>query len=78
MSESEEAKRQRIEQLTDRLLNDPEFGEQMRLDPEGTAERFFGFKLPEEVRQDLRGLDWSLPDEKLNERVSKAMCCHWG
>ena len=72
MSESEEAKRQRIEQLTDRFLNDPEFREQMRIDPEGTAERFFGFKLTEEDRQALLSIDWSLPDEQLTKRVSKS------
>ena len=73
MSEPE-AKRQLIELLTDRFLNDPEFREQMRLDPEGTAEVFghsHGVQLNEEDRQGLRNLDWSLPDEKLNERVSK-------
>ena len=74
MSEPTEAKRQQlIEQLTDRFLNDPEFHEQMRLDPEGTAERFFGFKLTEEDRQALRSMDWRLPDEQLTERTSKTL-----
>ena len=68
-----EGKRQLIEQLTDRFLNDPEFREQMRLDPEGAAERFFGFKLTEEDRQALRSIDWSLPDEQLTERTSKTL-----
>ena len=43
----------------------------MRLDPEGTAERF-GMQLTEEDRQALRRIDWSLPDEELTERASKA------
>ncbi len=76
MSEAEEAKRQRIEQLTDRFLNDPEFREQMRLDPVGSAERFFGLKLPEEDRQALLRIDWSLPDEQLIERASKSADCY--
>jgi hypothetical protein len=80
MSEPTEAKRLFLEQLTDRFINDPEFREQMRLDPEGTAEVFghsYGVQLSEDVRQGLHNIDWSLPDEQLNERASKAMCCHW-
>jgi hypothetical protein len=65
-----EAKRRLIEQLTDRFLDDPEFREQMRLDPEGTAERL-GIPLTEEDRQAMRTIDWSLPDEQLTERASK-------
>ena len=72
MSEPE-AKRQLIEQLTDRFINDPEFREQMSRDPEGTTERF-GMRLDEKDRQVLRSIDWSsLPDEQLTERASKAM-----
>ena len=81
MSEPTEAKRLFLEQLTDRFINDPEFREQMRLDPEGTAEVFghsYGVQLSEEERQGLRNLDWSLPDEQLTERVSKAYSGTWG
>jgi hypothetical protein len=70
MSEPE-AKRQLIEQLTDRFINDPEFRQQMRLDPVGTAERF-GIELDEEDRQALLSIDWTLPDEQLIERTSKS------
>ncbi len=73
MSESE-TNRRLMEQLTDRFLNDPEFREQMRQDPEGTAERF-GIELDEEDRQALRSIDWSMPDEQLQERVSKDNSC---
>ena len=59
-----------MQQLTDRFMNDPEFREQMRQDPEGAAERS-GFQLDEEDRQALQSVDWSLPDEQLKERVSK-------
>lgn len=66
-----EAQRRFMERLTDRVINDPEFREQMRLDPEGTAESL-GAPLTEEDRQALRSVDWSnLPDEQLTERVSK-------
>ena len=70
MSESDEAKRQLMQHMTDRFINDPEFREQMRQDPEGTAERL-GIELDEEDRLALRSIDWSLPDEQLTERVSK-------
>ncbi len=71
MGEYEEARRQLVEQLTDRFLNDPEFREQMQLDPVGTAERVFGLKLTEEDRQGLLKIDWTLPDQQLTERVNK-------
>ena len=38
MSESE-TNRRLMEELTDRFMNDPDFREQMRQDPEGTVER---------------------------------------
>ena len=59
-----------MQQLADKFVNDPEFREQMRQDPEGTAERA-GFEMDEEDRQALRSTDWSQSDEQLNERVSK-------
>ena len=65
-----------MQEMTDRFINDPEFREQMRQDPEGTAERF-GIPLDEEDRQALRSIDWSLPDEQLTERASKAATCAW-
>ncbi len=76
MSEPE-SKRQLVEQLTDRFINDREFREQMRLDPVGTAERF-GMQLTEEERQSLRNLDWSLPGEQLQERASKYKAAFYG
>ena len=63
-----------MQQLADRFMNDAGFREEMRQDPEGTAERS-GFALDEEDRQALRGIDWSASDEELKERVSKRMLC---
>ncbi len=63
-----------MQQLADRFMNDTEFREQMRQDPEGTAEAQ-GFQLDEEDRQALHSFDWSLPDEQLKERVSKKVYC---
>ena len=61
-----------MQQLTDRFMNDPEFREQMRQDPEGTAEAQ-GFQLDEEDRQALQSIEWNQSDEQLKERVSKSM-----
>ncbi len=60
-----------MQQLADKFVNDAEFREQMRQDPEGAAERA-GLQLDEEDRQALRSVDWSQSDEQLQERVSKA------
>ena len=56
-----------MQQLTDRFINDAQFREEMRRDPEGAAERS-GLQLDDEDKQALRSMDWSGTDE---ERVSK-------
>jgi hypothetical protein len=61
-----------MSQLADRFMNDADFREQMRQDPEGAAERS-GLQLDEEDKQALKSMDWSSSDEELHERVSK-----WG
>ena len=63
-----------MQQLTDRFINDADFREEMRQDPEGAAERS-GYQLDEEDRQALLSVDWSGSDEELKERVSKGMWC---
>jgi hypothetical protein len=63
-----------MEQLADKFMNDADFREEMRQDPEGTAKRF-GFALDDENRQALRSVDWSVSDEELKERVSKRVIC---
>jgi hypothetical protein len=74
----EEAKRmsnqEAMQQLTDRFMNDADFREQMKQDPEGAAERS-GYQLDEEDRQALLSVDWSGSDEELKERVSKGVWC---
>ena len=59
-----------MQQLTERFMNDAEFREQMKQDPEGSADST-GLQLDEEDRQALRSVDWSGSDEQLKERVSK-------
>jgi hypothetical protein len=61
-----------MQQLADKFMNDAEFRDQMRQDPEGAAERE-GFALDEEDRQALKSMDWSGSDEALNDRVSKVI-----
>jgi hypothetical protein len=59
--------------IADRYLNDPQFKEQMRQDPEGTAEST-GLKLDDEDRQSIRDWDMSSSgDEELKERISKGV-----
>ena len=63
-----------MQQLADRFMNDAQFREEMKQDPEGAAERS-GLQLDEEDKQALRSLDWSVSDEELKERVSKRVGC---
>ena len=59
--------------LADRYLNDPQFKEQMRQDPQGTAEST-GLKLDDEDLQSLRDWDMSSSgDEELKDRISKGV-----
>jgi hypothetical protein len=60
-------------ELADRYLNDPQFKERMRKDPEGTAQST-GLKLDDEDRQSIREWDMSSSgDEELRERFSKGL-----
>ena len=60
-------------ELADRYLNDPQFKEQMRKDPEGTAQST-GLKFDDEDLQSIRSWDMSSSgDEVLKERISKGL-----
>ena len=59
-----------MQQLADRFMNDAQFREEMKQDPESAAERS-GLPLDEEDKQALRSIDWSGSNEQLGERVSK-------
>jgi hypothetical protein len=59
-----------MQQIAERFMNNSEFREEMRQDPEGAAERS-GYQLDDEDKQALRSMDWSGTDEALNDRVSK-------
>ena len=60
-----------MQQIADRFVNDAQFREEMRQDPEGAAARS-GYQLDDEDKQALKGVDWSGSDEELKERMSKA------
>jgi hypothetical protein len=59
-----------MQQIAERFMNNAQFREEMRQDPEGAAERS-GYQLDDEDKQALRSMDWSGTDEALNDRVSK-------
>ena len=61
-----------MQQIAERFMNNAEFREEMRQDPEGAAQRA-GLQLDDEDKQALKGIDWSGPDEQLNERMSKVV-----
>ncbi len=61
-----------MQQLSERFMNDADFREEMRQDPEGAAARS-GYELDDEDRQALKSVDWSGTDEELTARVSKGM-----
>jgi len=65
-----------MQQLADRFMNDADFREEMRQDPEGAAERS-GLELDNEDRQSLKSMDWNQSDEQLKERVSKRYSARW-
>ena len=61
-----------MQQLADKFMNDSNFRDEMRRDPEGTAERS-GYRLDDEDKQALQSIDWGGSDEELKERVSKGV-----
>jgi hypothetical protein len=62
--------RQAVEELMDRWMNEPEFRQQMKNDPEGTV-RATGVELDETEWSALRSMDWNASDEELQARASK-------
>ena len=60
-----------MEELVDRWMNDESFRSDLRRDPEGTV-RAGNIELNEDEWTALRAVDWSLSDEALQARVTKA------
>lgn len=63
--------REAVEQLLDRWMDDPAFRAAVRENPE-VAVRSTDLELDEEEWAALRAVDWSLSDEELTTRASKA------
>ena len=59
-----------LAQVMDRYTNDPSFKQQLRQNPEEAVRRA-GIQLEGDEQMAFRQLDWTLPDEQLQERVSK-------
>lgn len=63
--------RQSVETLMDKWMDDTEFREQFRRDPEKKI-RAGGYELDKTEWQAIKTMDWSASDEELMSRVSKA------
>lgn len=61
-----------MKKLMDRVTSDPSFKQQLRMDPDGTIRRG-DFNLTEEEYTAVKGLDWGLPDDQLQVRLSKRL-----
>ena len=60
-----------MEKLIDQWMNDESFRTELRRDPEG-AVRARNIELNEDEWATLRSVDWSMSDEALQARVTKA------
>jgi hypothetical protein len=63
--------REAVETLIDKWMNEPEFREEIRRDPEGAVSRT-GVVLDKVEMEALRSMDWNASDEELQARASKA------
>lgn len=59
-----------VGKLVDLWMNDPGFRAQARKDPRAAA-RKAGIELNDEELSALNNIDWNMPDEQLQARVSK-------
>jgi hypothetical protein len=68
--------REDAEQLMDRWMNDLGFRTAMRADPV-RAVQGTGVTLDADDTSALRAIDWTLSDEQLVERLSRAFTIRW-
>lgn len=64
--------REAVETLMDRWVNEPAFRAALRSDPEAAIRRI-GIELDEEEMTAFGKIDWGLPEEELQARVSRGM-----
>lgn len=57
--------------LIDRIVQDPSFRQQLKVDPEGTIQHSGLDLTEEEYTSVVADIDLSLPDDQLQERLSK-------
>jgi hypothetical protein len=62
--------REALEDLLDRYFNDPIFRARLKANPQAALAES-GLDLSDDERKSLEGLDWTLPDGQLQERISK-------
>jgi hypothetical protein len=61
-----------VRQLMDLWINDPNFRNKLKKNPDAAA-REAGITLTKEERAALQNVDWSLSDKELQVRASKAL-----
>lgn len=59
-----------IEMLVDKWMNEQLFRDKVKQNPEGALNEL-SIVLTAEDREALRQIDWNLPDEELQTRISK-------
>ncbi len=64
-------KQENIEILMDKWMNEPAFREELKANPEDAVKNA-GVTLSDDEMQTLNNVDWSLSDEELQSRISKA------
>jgi hypothetical protein len=61
-----------VRKLMDLWINDPSFRNKLKKNPDAAA-RDAGITLTKEERAALQNVDWSLSDQELQARASKAL-----
>ncbi len=64
-------KQENIEILMDKWMNEPAFREELKANPKDAVKNA-GVTLSDDEMQTLNNVDWSLSDEELQSRISKA------
>jgi hypothetical protein len=63
--------REAMSNLVDRWFNDEAFRVDLRRNPEETIKQS-GFELDNDEWEAVKSVDWSLPDEELQERINRS------
>ena len=70
MAWGEVMSREAMGKLIDQWMNEPAFRTEVRSNPEAAIQRY-GIELDADEMSAVRSIDWSLPDEELQARISK-------